>query len=384
MATRKFSELRAAIAADPIRAERLRHATEAVDQSYESYQLNLKQLRQARNLTQAQIARVLGISQPEISRIERQTDVYLSTLESYVAAMGGELKLVVVFNDQESIPVDLADVLPKDASATNTGLTVTAVSEKVVFEGTASEAETPDINEVLATSAVGGERRAQALKGITNHLRQHHMSNLACVVIALAAESLAAGGDSVTAARELGAAGAAARQSRRHRLAEHLWRKSLDFDPTNVRSRSALGQFLHHQGRYREAIENLETVASTDNYATLFLGWSRLMVGLEADDEAMVAAGINDVITGLHRWSYEANRGQRQAWLRNVKRLDDVGRFRQEVDNLLAFASSNSNFGRVTRDDLAELYAVPDATMPQEPTTDSNDEASFDEAATLA
>lgn len=40
MATRKFSELRAAIAADPIRAERLRHATEAVDQSYETYQVN--------------------------------------------------------------------------------------------------------------------------------------------------------------------------------------------------------------------------------------------------------------------------------------------------------------------------------------------------------
>jgi len=78
MATRKFSELRAAIAADPIRAERLRHATETVDQSYRTYQMNLKQLRQARNLTQAQIARVLGISQPEISRIERQTDVYLS------------------------------------------------------------------------------------------------------------------------------------------------------------------------------------------------------------------------------------------------------------------------------------------------------------------
>jgi hypothetical protein len=45
MATRKFSELRAAIAADPIRAERLRLATEVVDQSYETYQMNLKQLR---------------------------------------------------------------------------------------------------------------------------------------------------------------------------------------------------------------------------------------------------------------------------------------------------------------------------------------------------
>ena len=39
MATRKFSELRAVIAADPIRAERLRHATEVADQSYEAYQM---------------------------------------------------------------------------------------------------------------------------------------------------------------------------------------------------------------------------------------------------------------------------------------------------------------------------------------------------------
>jgi len=380
MATRKFSELRAAIAADPIRAERLRHVTEAVDQSYESYQLNLKQLRQARKLTQVQIAKVLGISQPEISRIERQTDVYLSTLESYVAAMGGELKLVVIFGDQEPDPVDLVDVLPADAPPAQSGLTVTAVSERAVFERAASDAEAPDVNEVLVTSAFDEERRAQALKEIANHLRQNQMPNLACVMFALAAESLAAGGDRITAARELGVAGAAARQVRRYRLAERLWRKSLDFDPTNVRSRSALGQLLHHQGRYREAIDHLETVASMDNYATLFLGWSRLMIGLESKDEAMVSAGIDNVITGLHRWSYEANRQQRQAWLRNVKRLDDLGRFRQDIENLLAFASSNSNFGRVTRDDLTELDEVTDTTSSQEPTLVSNDQASFDEA----
>jgi transcriptional regulator with XRE-family HTH domain len=379
MATRKFSELRAAIASDPIRAERLRHITEAVDQSYESYQLNLKQLRQARNLTQVQIAKVLGISQPEISRIERQTDVYLSTLESYVAAMGGELKLVVIFDDEESSAVDLVDVLPEDAPPAQQGLTVTAVSERAVSERAASDAETPDANEVLVTSVFDGERRAQTLKEIANHLRQNQMPNLACVMFALAAESLAASGDCVTAARELGVAGAAARQGRRYRLAERLWRKSLDFDPTNVRSRSALGQFLHHQRRYREAIENLETVASMDNYATLFLGWSRLMIGLESRDDPMISAGIDNIITGLHRWSYEANRQQRQAWLRNVKRLDDLGRFRGDIDNLLAFASSNSNFGRVTRDDLTELDVSTDTTSSQEPTLVSNDQASFDE-----
>jgi transcriptional regulator with XRE-family HTH domain len=376
MATRKFSDLRAAIAADPIRAERLRHVTEKVDQLYEAYQVNLKQLRQARNLTQTQLARVLGISQPEVSRIEGQTDVYLSTLQSYVAAMGGELKLLVVFNDEESNSVELGDLLPGDSPPRASDLTVTVTSEKA-----ASEDSGADVGEVLAAAAIGGDHRHQALKGIAGLLRRNSMPNLACVVVAFAAESLAEAGDRIAAARELGAGGAAARQSRRLRIAEHLWRRSLDFDPTNVRSRSALGQLLHHQGRYAEAVENLETVASMDNYATLFLGWSRLMVGLEDQNDTSIQAGLNDVITGLHRWSYEANFAQRQGWLRNVKRLDDLGsRFRQDVDNLLAFASSNSNFGRVSRDDLAELAAAPSTFSSPETsfelgTVDSTDEA---------
>ncbi|HNX98890.1 MAG TPA: XRE family transcriptional regulator, partial [Candidatus Aminicenantes bacterium] len=47
------------------------------------------------------IASVLNIKQPSVSQIERQTDMYLSTLRSYVEAVGGELELTVRFQPME-------------------------------------------------------------------------------------------------------------------------------------------------------------------------------------------------------------------------------------------------------------------------------------------
>lgn len=59
--------------------------------------LTLKALRKARELTQAQIAENLGIRQATVAKYERQSDLLLSTLRRYVAAMGGDLKLTVEF-----------------------------------------------------------------------------------------------------------------------------------------------------------------------------------------------------------------------------------------------------------------------------------------------
>ena len=56
---------------------------------------SLRELRKAAGKTQAEIAATLKIKQPSISKIEKQTDMYLSTLRSYVEAIGGELDLVV-------------------------------------------------------------------------------------------------------------------------------------------------------------------------------------------------------------------------------------------------------------------------------------------------
>jgi len=55
----------------------------------------LKELREAAGKAQADIAAALKIKQPSVSKIERQTDMYLSTLRSYVEAIGGELDVIV-------------------------------------------------------------------------------------------------------------------------------------------------------------------------------------------------------------------------------------------------------------------------------------------------
>ncbi|HXZ02836.1 MAG TPA: XRE family transcriptional regulator [Stellaceae bacterium] len=56
---------------------------------------SLRELRQIAGKAQADIASALNIKQPSVSKIEKQADMYLSTLRSYVEAIGGELDLVV-------------------------------------------------------------------------------------------------------------------------------------------------------------------------------------------------------------------------------------------------------------------------------------------------
>jgi transcriptional regulator with XRE-family HTH domain len=68
--------------------------------------LTLQDLRKARELTQERLAELLGIKQENVSRLEKRSDLLLSTLMSYVAAMGGRLRLVAEFPDRP--PVELA------------------------------------------------------------------------------------------------------------------------------------------------------------------------------------------------------------------------------------------------------------------------------------
>lgn len=56
---------------------------------------SLRELRLATGKAQAEIAAALKIKQPSVSKIERQADMYISTLRSYVEAIGGELELTV-------------------------------------------------------------------------------------------------------------------------------------------------------------------------------------------------------------------------------------------------------------------------------------------------
>ena len=62
-------------------------------------EIALGNLRKARKLTQERLAVLLGVRQDSVSKIERRSDMLLSTFRSYIEAMGGKLRLVVEFPD---------------------------------------------------------------------------------------------------------------------------------------------------------------------------------------------------------------------------------------------------------------------------------------------
>jgi predicted XRE-type DNA-binding protein len=60
-------------------------------------EMPLAELRQARKFTQQQIAQSLRIKQASVSKMESQTDMYISTIRKYIEAMGGELEIIAKF-----------------------------------------------------------------------------------------------------------------------------------------------------------------------------------------------------------------------------------------------------------------------------------------------
>jgi predicted XRE-type DNA-binding protein len=66
----------------------------------------LQHIRNARQMTQTRLAELLEMDQGNISKLEQRTDMYLSTLRSYVEAMGGELEIRAVFPDGD-VKIDL-------------------------------------------------------------------------------------------------------------------------------------------------------------------------------------------------------------------------------------------------------------------------------------
>jgi transcriptional regulator with XRE-family HTH domain len=65
-------------------------------QKYEA-EMALDELRVARDLTQEHLAQLLGVKQAAVSKMERRADMYISTLQAMVRAMGGELKIQATF-----------------------------------------------------------------------------------------------------------------------------------------------------------------------------------------------------------------------------------------------------------------------------------------------
>lgn len=76
---------------------------------------SLREIRKARECSQAELAKRLGINQGDLSKFERRTDVYLSTVRHYVEALGGTLDLVATFPDTGSVKIaNFGDALALD------------------------------------------------------------------------------------------------------------------------------------------------------------------------------------------------------------------------------------------------------------------------------
>lgn len=61
----------------------------------------LHELRRARALTQRELAGALNVNQPAVAKLEQRADIYVSSLRSYIEAVGGRLKIIAEFPDGE-------------------------------------------------------------------------------------------------------------------------------------------------------------------------------------------------------------------------------------------------------------------------------------------
>ncbi len=106
---KKFNELR---------RKMTQAARAASDHEFEILikEMPLRQLRAAREFTQAQLAAILQVNQSEVSKIEQRADMYLSTLASYIKAMGGELELRAIFPKGEPVKISQFEALKEPES----------------------------------------------------------------------------------------------------------------------------------------------------------------------------------------------------------------------------------------------------------------------------
>lgn len=85
----------------PARQEKIRVRTRELV----TREMSLQELRHAVNKTQKTVARTLHMGQDGVSRLEKRSDLLLSTLRNYVEAVGGSLTLVAQFPEQEPIAI---------------------------------------------------------------------------------------------------------------------------------------------------------------------------------------------------------------------------------------------------------------------------------------
>ena len=95
---KNFKELRARLSPEARAASEVEHQSLLEEMS-------LQQLRKAREMTQARLAEELNLGQGDVSRLERRTDMYVSTLAGFLHAMGAELEVRAVFADGKAVKI---------------------------------------------------------------------------------------------------------------------------------------------------------------------------------------------------------------------------------------------------------------------------------------
>ena len=78
-------------------------------------EMPLHELRRAFALTQKDMAHALSVNQPAVSKLEQRTDVYISSLRSYIEAVGGKLKITAEFPEGEIAITNFSDVTTPDS-----------------------------------------------------------------------------------------------------------------------------------------------------------------------------------------------------------------------------------------------------------------------------
>ncbi len=84
-----------------LRAQMTPQAREQADEKTQTMlaEMPLHEPRRARGLSHKVLAEALHVQQPSVAKLERRTDMYISTLRSHIEAMGGELEVIAKFPD---------------------------------------------------------------------------------------------------------------------------------------------------------------------------------------------------------------------------------------------------------------------------------------------
>ena len=106
---KKFSELRKKMS--PESQEKAKAQTRVM-----LSEMALDELREARRLTQEQLAERLHVKQPAVAKIERRADMYLSTMRGVIKAMGGQMEILAVFPEGKVTIKQFRDLRPRTSA----------------------------------------------------------------------------------------------------------------------------------------------------------------------------------------------------------------------------------------------------------------------------